>query len=196
MLTQKNQPVQPAPPTPQSPLPDGQAPASASPDVPQMSSGTWVHSEDSQILIQWALNEVTTPSSFLPAASPSNPAYTARVSVYQLIFDTEFPSAFHPSPIVPFSVLSPHGGPMPYLQGRFILSQSPPTLGVTDFEFPGFQASKVVFFPDPAIPAPTPGPPATGSGSGGSTSPTTPAASGDNTGSGKEGVAGSSTGAA
>jgi hypothetical protein len=150
MSTQQNNPGTPAEPATQ--LPDAApsqegTPATANPPAPQTFSGTWFQEDDPQTLIQWSLQPAQAPGPPSPSdPGSSSPTYKAHVRIYQLIFDTVFPSPPQRGSVVPFSVADPAVGTAPFLQGSFALSQSPLGLAVMNLRFPGFQAQNLTLY--------------------------------------------------
>jgi hypothetical protein len=108
--------------------------------------------------LQWTVSPA--PASGSAGPSVDSPSYIAEVRIYQQIFDTQFPNPPFQGPVVPFSVSNPALGPAPYLQGSFVLTQTP-SLEVVNLRFPGFQTSNHILFPsastDPGTGSATPG---------------------------------------
>ena len=173
MSTQNSNPGSPAEPADQPPAtspPQGSTPAVPSPPAPQTFSGTWFQQDDPQILIQWSLQPAQAPGSSSTPDPSSGSTYTAQVRIYQLIFDTVFPSPRQTGPVVPFSVTDPAVGTTPYLQGSFMLLPAVPSLEVMNLRFPGFQPQNITLFSPPTDP-----------GTGGASSLTAPAADDEDT---------------
>jgi hypothetical protein len=164
MSTQMNNPANPADPATQAPVAApsqlgaepsqaGGPPTPAATDPPALEtfSSSWFQEEDPQILIQWSLQPAPGSSS----SGSDDPMYAAQVRIYQLIFDTTLPGSPQRGSAVPFSVTDPSVGTAPFLQGSFVLSQTPPTLEVVNLRFPGFQAQNVTLYsPTPSGPSP------------------------------------------
>lgn len=155
MSTQNSNPGSPEPATqpPAAPPPQGSTPAVTTPPAPQTFSGTWFQQDDPQILIQWSLQPAQAPGSSSTPDPSSGSTYTAQVRIYQLIFDTVFPSPRQTGPVVPFSVTDPAVGTTPYLQGSFMLLPAVPSLEVMNLRFPGFQPQNITLFSPPAGPS-------------------------------------------